>query len=93
MSITQVSSRGCLDAKAATAQQVFETRMNHLRTWQAQHRDFTFRVYRTAAGLRAVVVNREFSEVDHDEIEMMTQLNSDPLYRSCAFRRSAFVLV
>lgn len=77
-------------AKATTAQQVFETRMNHLRTWQAQHREFTFRVYRTAAGLRAVVVNREFSEVDHDEIEMMTQLNSDPLYRQLCISQKCF---
>lgn len=77
-------------AKAITVQQVFETRMNHLRTWQAQHSEFTFRVYRTAAGLRAVVANREFSEVDKNVIEMMEQLNSDPLYRQLCISQKCF---
>lgn len=77
-------------AKATTVQQVFETRMDHLRTWQSQHSDFTFRVYRTAAGLRAIVVNREFSEVDHSVIEMMTQLHSDPLYRQLCISQKCF---
>lgn len=77
-------------AKAITVQQVFETRMNHLRAWQGQHSEFTFRVYRTAAGLRAVVVNREFSEVDKNVIEMMEQLNSDPLYRQLCISQKCF---
>ncbi len=77
-------------AKATTVQQVFDTRMNHLRTWQALHSEFTFRVYRTAAGLRAIVVNREFSEVDYAVIEMMTQLHSDPLYRQLCISQKCF---
>ena len=56
-------------------------RLEMLRVWQSHHADFAFRVYRTRAGLRAMVTNRIFQNIDQSVLDIMDELDGDPLYR------------
>lgn len=42
-------------AKAQSVDSVMATKLEKIRQWQSRHSDYSFRVYRTAAGLRAIV--------------------------------------
>lgn len=54
--------------------------LERLRQWQASNAQFTLRLYRTYAGIRAIVVNRSFDSVDEGAIALMTDLHCDELY-------------
>ncbi len=51
-----------------------------LREWHATHPGFTMRVYRTAAGIRLIVVNKVCERVDEQATRVMQELGSDALY-------------
>ena len=49
----------------------------------------TFRIYRTAAGLRAIAVDREYDPAGRDAQELMKQTGTDPAFmKLCASQRS-----
>jgi len=49
----------------------------------------TFRVYRTAAGLRAIAIDREFDPVGRETQELMSATGTDPAFvRLCAAQKS-----
>lgn len=77
-------------AKPTTAQEIFQREMENLHTWQQQHQQISFRVYRTAAGLRAIVTSREYPQIDVEVIEILNQLHSDPLYRHLCISQKCF---
>jgi hypothetical protein len=54
--------------------------LERLRQWQAANAQFTLRLYRTYAGIRAIVVNRSFDMVDDGAIAVMKALQCDELY-------------
>jgi hypothetical protein len=67
-----------------------EHQLERLRHWQLQHPDYGFRVYRTAAGLRAIVPNRVIESIDQTVLRIMEELDSDPLYRSLCRSQACF---
>lgn len=76
--------------KAQTIPEKEAQELDHLRQWQREHTDYGLRVYRTAAGLRVIVTNRIFAEVDSRVLEVLSQLNSDPLYRELCRSQRCF---
>ena len=77
-------------AKAQTADAVMETKLDRIRAWQRSHLDYTLRVYRTAAGLRVLVTNRLFESMDASSLQVMIELDSDPLYRELCKSQKCF---
>jgi hypothetical protein len=67
-----------------------QDRIEHLKRWQAEHPEYSFRVYRTAAGLRVIVPNRVIDVIDHSILRMMEELDSDPLYRELCRSQKCF---
>ena len=57
-----------------------ETALAAVHQWQSAHPDISLRVYRTFAGLRLIIVNRLFANVDDATVMIMQQLGSDALY-------------
>ncbi len=79
-----------LRRKSMSADERVAQAVEKFRTWQHQHPDFSFRVYRTRGGLRAVVINKIFEEVSSAVIAIMEQLDSDPLYRELCKSQKCF---
>lgn len=48
--------------------------------WAASRRDLGIRVYRTLAGLRCLITNQLFDPTQGQTLDMMRELESDPLY-------------
>lgn len=65
-------------------------RIEALSQWQQQHSDFALRVYRTAAGLRAIVPNRVVDGIDSEIMQMMQELQTDPLYQELCRKQGCF---
>ncbi len=79
-----------LGSKQHSPEEIEALEVEKIRKWQSEHPDFTFRVYRTAAGLRAFVVNRLFPTVDRSVLEIMESLHSDTLYRDLCISQKCF---
>ncbi len=83
---SSVSWSGCLFSlfskpKSQPAQATPEQQtLDRVRQWQSMHPDTTLRAYRTAAGVRLIVVNRSFDVVDDGAVSIMQTLGSDSLY-------------
>ncbi len=77
-------------AKTKSIDAVLASKLEHVRRWQNQHPDYAFRLYRTAAGLRAIVSNRIFESIDDSTLQTMTELDSDPLYRDLCKSQKCF---
>ena len=59
-----------------------------LRNWQIGHASWGFRIYRTAGGLRALVISKPV-KADGEAKEWLTSIGSDPLYQKlCADQKS-----
>ncbi|TWU43044.1 hypothetical protein Q31b_20790 [Novipirellula aureliae] len=77
-------------AKATSVDSVKARKLEQIRQWQNDHVDYSFRVYRTAAGLRAIVTNRVFESIDASTLQIMAELDSDPLYRNLCKSQKCF---
>lgn len=55
--------------------------LDEIRQWQAEHDQYTLRVYRTRAGFRLLVVNWCFDGPDEAAMRILDELKSDRLYR------------
>ncbi len=58
--------------------------------WQARHPEFTLRLYRTFAGIRAIVVSHSFDKVDEQAVTLMNELWCDKLYVRLCQSQSCF---
>ncbi|HMO12943.1 MAG TPA: hypothetical protein PKD64_16280 [Pirellulaceae bacterium] len=67
-----------------------EDELERLRHWQLEHADYSLRVYRTAAGLRAIVPNRDIDAIDEHLLQLMIEMGSDPLYRELCRSQKCF---
>lgn len=66
-----------------------EDRIGELRGWASNHPELGVRIYRTAAGLRALVTNRTFEPKSAEAISLLEEAGSDPLYvRLCQVQES-----
>jgi hypothetical protein len=54
--------------------------LERIKDWQAAQNDWTLRLYRTYAGLRAIVINQSFNQLDSETLLRMQQLGCDELY-------------
>lgn len=64
------------------------TALERIREIVARHSDLGMRVYRTAAGLRCLVTNQTWDPCGEPTQQLLTGLNSDPLYvRLCHTQR------
>lgn len=79
-----------LGAKATTAEQILTRELDNLNSWQQRNQQVTLRVYRTAAGLRAIVTSREYPQIDNNVLLMLDDLHSDPLYRQLCISQKCF---
>jgi hypothetical protein len=77
-------------AKPVSRDSLVTERLERIHKWQRQHPDYAFRIYRTAAGLRAIVANRIFNHVDPPVLRTMEELDSDPLYRELCRSQKCF---
>jgi len=78
------------DASAAplgAVQRLFGKRANpadaaleRIAEWNKRHPDLGLRVYRTAAGLRGLITNEQFSPAQNQAFDILRELASDPLY-------------
>lgn len=67
-----------------------EEKLQQLREWQKLHPEFTFRVYRTAGGLRLLASNRVIDQIDQNLFMIMEDLNADPLYLKLCRQQKCF---
>lgn len=54
--------------------------LEHVREWGGRRSDLGLRVYRTNAGLRCMVTNRNFEPSGPETLELLRDIGSDPLY-------------
>lgn len=63
--------------------------ISRLRDSLRSHSNATFRLYRTAAGLRAIAIDREYDPTAQDVQDLMQATGTDPAYaRLCRVQRS-----
>jgi len=76
--------------KAAEAQAAWETQtLEKLQQWQQAHSSWSFRVYRTAGGLRLLVISGLQPASDPASMKWLEAVGSDPLYlRLCRDQKS-----
>jgi hypothetical protein len=54
--------------------------LDRVEAWSRQHPQRSMRLYRTAGGLRGLITNELFDPTQSASTEVLTSLNSDPLY-------------
>jgi len=69
--------RGLMGKKTSDPQ---ESALAGLRDWAKRHGGLGMRIYRTCAGLRALVTSRTFDPTDSSTIDLLRDAASDPLY-------------
>lgn len=67
-----------------------ELQLQKLTAWQKSNPAFSFRVYRTSAGLRLLVSNRTIDRIDQQIFQIMEELNADPLYLELCRKQKCF---
>lgn len=64
--------------------------LQRLRETLKQHARTTFRVYRTAGGLRVIAIDRQFKPDGHDTDELMEATRTDPEFRKLCKVQDSF---
>jgi hypothetical protein len=72
-----------------TAQQE-QQGMTRVRAWAEGHRELALRVYRTYAGLRALVTSHVFDPKTEASTALLNEIGSDPLYVKLCHAQSSF---
>lgn len=76
-----------LGRKTATAE---DKRLAEVQAWADRHRELDLRVYRTRAGLRALITNQVFEPAHPEAEQLMRELNADPLYIKLCRQQECF---
>ena len=64
-------------------------RLDQLQGWADDHGDLGVRIYKTAAGFRALITNRTFDPKSDETRELLEEAGSDPLYvKLCSVQQS-----
>lgn len=64
--------------------------LSRIHDWQQQHAAIGLRVYRTAAGLRLIVINRAYVPGSKQAETLMTELSCDPIYMRLCKGQASF---
>lgn len=72
----------------AKAQQ--EETLQRVRQWSQSHPTRSFRLYRTAAGLRLLFTDRLYDPISAEVGALLAELGSDPLYRRLTTKQQCF---
>ena len=54
--------------------------LERIGAWSSRRPELGLRVYRTAAGLRGLITNERFSPAQNESLDILRELQSDPLY-------------
>lgn len=76
-------------ARQVPSRETESSALEHIERWHVKT-GIAARVYRTFAGLRLIVVDRQCSPLDANAMEILKTLNSDPLYVSLTRRQECF---
>jgi hypothetical protein len=94
-----VRSEGLIDGLAlffsnrrrqARAEALRQTTLERIRSWADLHRQRSFRLYRTAAGLRLLFTDRVYDPTSQEVIGLLQDLGSDPLYQRLTLKQECF---
>ena len=69
-----------LGRPAAVVADPLQAILQKVRQWSSEHPQWTWRLYRTCVGVRAIVVNERFEQVDAATASIMRELSCDELY-------------
>jgi hypothetical protein len=69
------------NARAARSREVEQATWNRVRAWAEANSHRSFRLYRTAAGMRLLLTDRVYEPAAADTTKLLEELGSDPLYR------------
>lgn len=72
------------------AQAVEQASIDKVRAWSQRHPERCFRLYRTAAGLRLLFLDRAYDPVSEEVSDLLTELESDALYKRLTFKQACF---
>lgn len=67
-----------------------EVVLHRIRDWAVTNPEFTMRLYRTAAGFRAMIVDRPMNALSELAKRILVELESDPLYRRLCDAQECF---
>lgn len=67
-----------------------EALLHQIREWASTRRDLTTRLYRTAAGFRAMIIDRPTNALSDLAKQILIELDSDPLYRRLCESQECF---
>lgn len=76
--------------RQAQAQAVAQTGIDKVKAWSQRHPERSFRLYRTAAGLRLLFVDRTYDPVSGEVSDLLTALGSDTLYQKLTLKQECF---
>lgn len=62
----------------------------HIRAWASEHPEYGLRIYRTAAGFRVAIVNRDIDPRSDEARRILAELGSDALYRRLCETQNCF---
>ncbi|MHC4354521.1 MAG: hypothetical protein ACYS0H_17595 [Planctomycetota bacterium] len=95
----QVKSTGVLDAlfllfsaqrRRERARELQEASIEKIRAWSERHPERSFRLYRTAAGLRLLFTDQGYDPVSEEVSNLLGELGSDPLYKRLTLKQECF---
>jgi hypothetical protein len=70
--------------------EVQEATTGRIREWSSHHKERSFRLYRTAAGLRLLFTDRLYDPSSKEVSELFEELGSDQLYRKLTLKQESF---
>lgn len=95
----EAKSTGLLDAllllfsaqrRRERAQAIQQVAMEGVRTWSQSHPDRSLRLYRTAAGLRLLFIDRLYDPTSAEVSGLLEELGSDRLYAILTLKQQCF---
>ena len=97
--LPEVKSTGLLEAlillfsarrRREKARAIEQAGIERIRAWSECHPENSFRLYRTAAGLRLLFTDRDYDPVSEEASNLLRELGSDALYMKLTLRQECF---
>jgi len=76
--------------REARRQEAIDLTMSSVRIWIARNNNRSFRLYRTAVGLRVLFTDRLYNPTSEETVDLLAQLGSDPLYCRLTHNQECF---
>lgn len=77
-------------ARAKLRDELKQSTIDSISAWSAQNPRRSFRLYRTAAGLRLLFTDGLYDPLSHDTAQLFKAFNTDPLYRALTRKQECF---